>query len=71
MLYIIILEYVILALINFFLLQKLDMKFIHKEKGNDVELTEFEKQWLLIIMSVLWIIYLPQLYFNSKERNKK
>ena len=71
MLYFIIIEYVILAIINFFLLQKLGLKFFHKEKKELVDLTEFEKQWFLIVMSVFWIIFLPRLYFDSKGRNGK
>ena len=71
MLNIILIEYFFLAILNYKLLFKLDLKFENR-KNENVELKEKDKKIFFMIISVLWIIYLPKIILNTiKERNKK
>ena len=64
---ILILEYVIFAVMSYIFLNAMDLKFTQKNKI--VVLTERQKKIFLMIMSVLWIIYIPKLYFDSRKEN--
>lgn len=67
MIIIIFLEYVLLGIASYMLLQKMNLKFI--QKNETIELTELQKKIFLIIMSIFWIIYIPKLYFDSRKEN--
>jgi len=64
---ILILEYIIFGIMSYIFLSVMDLKFTQKNKI--VVLTERQKKIFLMIMSVLWIIYIPKLYFDSRKEN--
>ena len=64
---ILILEYIIFGIMSYIFLSTMDLKFTQKNKI--VVLTERQKKIFLMIMSVLWIIYIPKLYFDSRKEN--
>lgn len=64
---ILILEYIIFGIMSYIFLSAMDLKFTQKNKI--VVLTERQKKIFLMIMSVLWIIYIPKLYFDSRKEN--
>lgn len=64
---ILILEYIIFGIMSYIFLSAMDLKFTKKNKN--VVLTERQKKIFLMIMSVLWIIYIPKLYFDSRKEN--
>ena len=67
MIKILILEYIIFGIMSYIFLSAMDLKFTQKNKI--VVLTERQKKIFLMIMSVLWIIYIPKLYFDSRKEN--
>lgn len=64
---ILIVEYVIFAVMSYIFLDAMSLKFTQKNKI--VDLTERQKKIFLMIMSILWIIYIPKLYFDSRKEN--
>lgn len=64
---ILILEYIIFGIMSYIFLSAMDLKFTKKNKN--VVLTERQKKIFLMIMSILWIIYIPKLYFDSRKEN--
>ena len=71
MIFLLILEYLLLAYINFKLLIYNNIHF-KNEKHEDVNIGEDERLMIYFVMSIFWIIYLPKMYFTTKiERNNK
>ena len=67
----ILIEYIFLAILSYTLLVKLELKFENKQNKN-LEPSERDKKIILILISILWIIYLPKIILDTeKERNKK
>ena len=62
-----ILEYLLFAMITYCMF--LNTPFRYEDKnGNEVYFTEQNHKIVIIIMSALWIIYLPKIILNSKEK---
>lgn len=64
-----IIVYILCAILSLFLFQKIDLKFVN-EKNNTLELNEIEEMIIIFKMSLLWIYYLPKIYFINKGRRK-
>ena len=60
-----IIEYILLGGISYIFLTELPIKF--KKNDEYIDVNESTKRVLLIIMSIFWIIFIPRLYFNSKN----
>lgn len=63
---VLLIEYIILAFFCYNLLWKLDLGFYRK--GKEIELSHKDKKYLLIVMSILWIFYLPKLLIDYFRR---
>lgn len=58
----ILLEYIILAIMCYFLYWKIDLSFY--KNNEQIEINDKDKRNLFIIMSILWIIYIPKLLIS-------
>lgn len=54
--------YIVLAILCYFLYWEANFKFYRK--GSEIELSYPEKRTLFIIMSILWIFYVPKLLID-------
>lgn len=66
---IILIEYVCLAILSYTLLVKLELKFENKQNKN-LEPSERDKKIILILISILWIIYLPKIILDTEKRKE-
>lgn len=55
-------EYIIMAIVCYFGFNKTELAFY--KNGQEIELSEKSKKAYIIIMSILWIIYVPILVIN-------
>ena len=58
--------YFVLAVFCYFLYWEANLKFY--KSGEQIELEYSEKRFLFIVMSVLWIIYVPKLLIDYFRR---
>lgn len=66
----IIISYIICAFLSFLIFNKLRLGFTDK-KGNDIQLEDYQIRTIKIMISIMWIYYLPALAIDFIKRREK